>query len=54
MGLLRATLSCDHDREGLPVIAKSTYGFHEFRRRTVAFDTHDHSNFFTRFGARNV
>jgi hypothetical protein len=48
-GLLRAILSCDHDRERLPVIAESTHSFHQFRGGIV-FWTYEHSNLLARLG----
>ena len=47
--LLRAILSCDHDRERLPDIAEGAHSFHQFRGGIV-FGTHEHSNLLARFG----
>jgi hypothetical protein len=49
VGLLRAILSCDHDRERLPVVAEGTHGFHQFRGGIVS-GTYEHSNFLARLG----
>ena len=49
VSLLRAILSCDYDRERLPVIAEGTHSLHQFRSGIV-FGTHEHSNLLAGFG----
>ena len=49
VGLLRAILSCDHDRERLPVIAEGTHRFHKFHGGII-FGTYEYSNLLARLG----
>jgi len=49
VGLMHAILSCDHDRERLPVIAEDTHRFHQFRGCIVS-GMYEHSNLLARFG----
>lgn len=53
IGLLRAILSRDYDRERLPVIAEGTHNLHQFRGGVV-FKTHEHWNLLARLGTRNA
>ena len=53
VSLPRAILSCDHDRERLPVIAEGTHSFHQFRG-SIVFWTHEHSNLLARLGTSDA